>query len=140
LILVDGLNESADVKPATLRSELELLASRLPKRIKIAYSCRKVYWDNYIRPESELPKKLYYGSKEILLGRFSETEAEEAFRAYQNLYRFRGSFALLSAEFRYRITDPLMLRMLAEGYEDRELPSFAPAVLIFEAYESVQGS
>lgn len=135
LILVDGLNESADVRPATLRSELELLASRLPKRIKIAYSCRKVYWDNYIRPESEFPKKLYYGSKEILLGRFSEAEAEEAFRAYQNLYRFRGSYALLSAEFRYRITDPLMLRMLAEGYEERELPSFAPAVLIFEAYE-----
>jgi hypothetical protein len=135
LILVDGLNESCDLKPATLRSELESIASRLPQRIKIAYSCRKVYWDNYIRPESEFPKKLYYGSKEMLLGRFSPRETEEAFQAYQNLYHFRGSYATLSDEFRQRITDPLMLRMLAEGYEGKELPSFAPAVLIFEAYE-----
>ena len=135
LILVDGLNESGDVKPATLRSELESIASRLPQRIKIAYSCRKVYWDNFIRPESEFPRKLYYGSKEMLLGRFSPRETEEAFQAYQNLYRFRGSYATLSDEFRDRITDPLMLRMLAEGYEGKELPSFAPAVLIFDAYE-----
>lgn len=135
LILVDGLNESGDVKPATLRSELESLACRLPQRIKIAYSCRKVYWDNYIRPESEFPKRLYFSSKEVLLGRFSLHESEEAFHAYQSLYSFRGTYALLSGEFKERITDPLMLRMLAEGYQDKELPSFAPAVLIFEAYE-----
>jgi hypothetical protein len=135
LILVDGLNESLDLKPSTLRFGIEDLASRLPRSIKIAYSCRKVYWDNFIRNIAPISPSLYFGSKEFSLGRFSSAEAEDAFLAYQELYRFNGTYSALSSEFRQRITDPLMLRMLAEGYQGKELPSFAPAVLIFEAYE-----
>lgn len=134
LILVDGINETQKIPPAVLKSEIEGLARRLRGKVKIAYSCRKVYWDNYIASGEPLPTELYFGSKEFVLHKFSPEETEEAFRVYQELYGFRGTFLTLSSEFRERLSDPLMLRMLAEGYQGKPLPLFAPAVLIFDTY------
>ncbi|MES1243474.1 MAG: CHAT domain-containing protein [Acidobacteriota bacterium] len=134
VIFIDGLNESLDLKPSTLRFEIEDLGAKLPGTIKIAYSCRRVYWDNFIRNTSPLSKELYFNSKEIVLEHFSPREAESAFKSYQELYGFLGNYASLSSEFKLRIKDPLMLRMLAEGYAGKKLPDFAPAVLIFDTY------
>lgn len=135
LIMVDAINESKDREPSTLRFGIENLARRVPRSIKIAYSCRRIYWDTFIANAAPIDTNLYYGSQEFILHKFSQREAEKAFGVFQDLYRFRGSYVSLKAELQERITDPLMLRMLAEGYQGKELPSFAPAVLIFGAYE-----
>ena len=135
LILVDGLNESRAPRPPALRTEIERVASSLPDSIKIGYSCRKIYWDYFIHAGVPLSRNLYFGSKEFLLGRFSIAESEEAFGRFKEVYNFVGDYTALSSEFKERIRDPLMMRMLAESYQGKELPVFAPAVLIFAAYE-----
>lgn len=139
LILIDGLNESIQVEPLSLKADIEDLGGKLTSisSIKIAYSCRKVYWETYIKVNFPLPSELYFGSKEFILYHFSDNEAKLAFREYQKAYKFTGTYELLKDEFKKKIRDPLMLRMLAEGYEGKELPSFAPAVFIFEKYETV---
>jgi energy-coupling factor transporter ATP-binding protein EcfA2 len=135
LIMIDGLNESINIEPSDIKIEIEDIASRLPETIKIAYSCRTVYWNSYIRLNSPLPSSLYLDSKEFILHFYSEKETKKAFGLYQDLYKFEGTFDDLKDEFKEKIRDPLMLRMLAEGYQGNKLPSFAPAVKIFKHYE-----
>lgn len=135
LILLDGLNESFQIEPSDLKTEIEVLGSKLPNSIKISYSCRTVYWNSYIKVNSPISSTLYHDSKEFLLHHFSLDEAEKAFHNYQNLYKFEGVFNLLRDDIKRKIRDPLMLRMLAEGYQGKRLPSFAPAVKIFRNFE-----
>lgn len=135
LILVDAINESVQVSPTDLRMDIEDLASRLPPRIKIAYTCRRVIWDTFIKGMAPLPASLYYGSQEFILTLFSSAEAADAFLSYKRLYRLQGSYNSLAHELKEKTRDPLMLRMLAEGYRGKPLPDFAPAVLIFHEYE-----
>ena len=135
LIMVDGLNESVRIDPSDLKTEIEDLGTKLPRAIKIVYSCRTIYWESYIKVETPLLTPLYFGSKEFLLGKYSLKETKEAFEVYQSLYKFEGAFDLLKEEFKEKIRDPLMLRMLAEGYQGKKSPAFAPAVKIFRNYE-----
>ena len=135
LILIDGLNESRTLRRSTLRTELERLSSRLPSTVKIACSCRKVYWDVFLAHLAPLPRHLYFGSRGFILERFSEREAAAAFIAYARIFDLRSAFASLSHELKERLRDPLMLRLCAEGYRSKELPHFAPAVLIFSEYD-----
>ena len=135
LIMVDGLNESATIDPSVIKSDIDDLGNKLPKSIKIAYSCRTIYWNAYIKLDSRLSPKLYHDSKEFSLHFYSIEEAQDAFKLYQHLYEFDGTFDSLKEEFKEKIRDPLMLRMLAEGYQGESLPKFAPAVRIFKTYE-----
>lgn len=134
VILVDALNESSPIPPSVLKADIEGLGARFGRAIKLIYTCRKVYWDTHLAAGAALPSRLYFGAKEQVLGKFSLREARRAFEAYQGRYGFRGSFQALRKELQERLCDPLMLRMLAEGYQDRQLPEFAPAVLIFDSY------
>lgn len=133
LILIDGLNESITLTPLSLKAEIEQFVDNIPPTVKIAYSCRKVYWDYNI---GSLLSELYYGSKEFALTFFSEKEARIAFNYYKSRYKFKGTYEALCPDLKRKVRDPLMLRMLAEGYETKRLPEFAPAVLIFDKYEA----
>jgi GTPase SAR1 family protein len=135
LIMIDGLNESIKIDPSDLKIEIEDLGAKLPQLIKIVYSCRTVYWDSYIKVNTPISSALYYGSKEFILYFYSKKEAKRAFATYKDLFEFQGSFESLKNEFKEKIRDPLMLRMLAEGYQGKKLPAFAPAVKIFRYYE-----
>lgn len=135
LIVIDGLNESKRIDPSVLKGEIESLAPKLPKAIKIIYSCRAVYWKSYIQFE-DMDSPFYFDSKEFKLRYYSKKESALAFSVYQELFRFIGDFESLTVEFQEKISDPLMMRMLAEGYQRKKLPLFAPAVLIFKHYES----
>jgi hypothetical protein len=135
-IIIDGLNESMKIDPSDLKIEIEDLGTKLPKSIKIAYSCRSVYWNSYIKVNVPITSTLYHDSKEFILNFYSEFETRIAFDAYQKIYEFQGDFNSLKSEFKEKIRDPLMLRMLAEGYQRIKLPSFAPAVKIFKIYEN----
>lgn len=136
LILIDGLNEITSINPVDLKNEIDSLGKKLPANVKIAYSCRTVYWNSYIKIDSPISTALYHTSKEFILHFYSIKETERAFKAYQKLYEFVGAFNSLSEEFKKKIRDPLMLRMLSEGYQGTKLPSFAPAVKIFKSYEN----
>ncbi|MGD2088697.1 MAG: SIR2 family protein [Candidatus Aminicenantes bacterium] len=135
MVIIDGLNESTKIDPSDLKIEIEDLEAKLPKSIKIVYSCRTVYWNSYIKVNTPISSTLYYGSKEFILYFYSKIEAKRAFETYKNLFEFQGSFESLKEEFKEKIRDPLMLRMLAEGYQGKKLPTFAPAVKIFRSYE-----
>jgi hypothetical protein len=134
LIFIDALNESARMDALSLKSDIEDLASRLPSSIKIIYSCRQIYWDTYLTAYA-LPTALYFDSGEFTLNKFGTTESRLAFAEYQRVYCFLGAYESLADELRSKLRDPLMLRMLAEGYAGRNIPTFAPAVLIFDTYE-----
>lgn len=135
LAIIDGLNESMKIDPSEMKAEIEDLAAKLPQSIKIVYSCRTVYWDSYIKVNAPISLALYYGSKEFILYFYSKKEAKKAFAIYKNLFEFQGNYESLKNEFKEKIRDPLMLRMLAEGYQRKKLPTFAPAVKIFRNYE-----
>jgi len=135
LIMVDGLNESATIDPSVLKVEIEDFGNNLPKSIKVVYSCRIIYWNYYVKVYSPISRQLYLDSKEFLLHYYSSVETRNAFDLYQFLYKFEGSFDTLKEEFKDKIRDPLMLRMLAEGYQGSKLPLFAPGVKIFKIYE-----
>lgn len=137
LIIIDGLNESIQIDPSNLKGEIESLGAKLPETIKIVYSCRTVYWNSYIKINGLISSVLYHDSKEFQLHFFSEREANLAFAVYKKIYKYKGGFKSLKAEFKEKIRDPLMLRMLAEGYQGENLPSFAPAVKIFKTYEDL---
>lgn len=136
LIIIDGLNESAKIDPSELKSEIEDLGAKLPNSVKIIYSCRTVYWKTYINTtKTPISSALYHYSKEFQLHFYSERETGAAFAVYKNLYKFQGEYKPLNDELKNKIRDPLMLRMLAEGYMGHKLPQFAPAVKIFKNYE-----
>jgi len=135
LIIVDGLNESVKIVPSEIKSGIDDLGNKLPKSIKIAYSCRTIFWNSYVKVESPILTNLYHDSKEFLLHFYSLVEVQAAFNLYHQLYEFEGTFDSLKDEFKDKIRDPLMLRMLAEGYQGERLPTFAPAVKIFKKYE-----
>ncbi len=137
LIIIDGLNESISIDPSDFKIDIENLGAKLPGSIKIAYSCRTIYWNSYIKVNAPISSLLYHDSKEFLLHFYSESEAQLAFDVYKDLFKFRGVFNSLKDEFKEKIRDPLMLRMLAEGYQGEKLPTFAPAVKIFRNYEKV---
>lgn len=137
IILLDGINESP-YRPKQLKNEIEALGLFIAKhapRIKILYSCREIYWRSYIYTSSSWIPELYFDSQEFILGKYDSAEAKFAFDSYQRAFNFAGNFDNLKSEFKEKIRDPLMLRMLAEAYRGEKLPEFAPAVLIFEKYE-----
>lgn len=135
LIMIDGLNEATHLNPLQLKMDIEKIGEILPDSIKIVYSCRTVYWDTYIKSNAPLPVNLYHGSMEFLLYNYSEKETERAFCEYEKLFEFKGGFESLNKELKEKVRDPLMLRMLSEGYRNKQLPTFAPAVKIFKNYE-----
>lgn len=135
LILVDAINEAQTRNPEVLRTEIQGLAEQFPPEIKLIYSCRQVYWNLYLEGGQTLPRKLYFGSSAFILPEYSPTECQRAFEHYKQAYGLQGSFEELAVELRDKIRDPLMLRMLSEGYAGRALPAFAPAVLVFQTYK-----
>lgn len=136
LILVDAINEARHAHPTQFRYEIDSLAHSFPPRLKLIYSCRKVSWSVFLEGEQVLPGELYFGSAPFNLFRYSLGECAQAFDHYKETYRLTGAFSELPAELQEKLRDPLMLRMLSEGYAGRRLPTFAPAVLVFKAYKA----
>jgi hypothetical protein len=134
VIVVDAINESIRIDPLALKAEIEGISNFFPKSIKLIYTCRKVYWESHIQAQSTLPGEIYHDASVFVLGDFSDGEAREAFQRYQEVFSFSGSYDNLNEDLRKKAANPLMLRMLAEGYQGAELPSFAPAVQVFHRY------
>lgn len=131
-VLVDAINESLSVEPVSLRYEIEALAQEAPNNVKFLYSCRRVLWDNRIAAANDLLVPLYHEHKPFILGRFASEEAEQAYEAHRAAFALKSSYASMSPAAKEHVRDPLMLRFVCEAYRGLALPSFAPAVLVFQ--------
>lgn len=128
IVFIDAINEHKD-----MRQILEMtkgLIATYGEWTRIVISCRSHAWDllrkHMIR--IRLPVRLFYsypGNREpiVRLGSFSESEADLAFRRYQDRYGFQsGSFGTLQDQVREVLKDPLMLWLMAEAHQGKKLP------------------
>jgi len=131
LITIDAINESPTIDPLLIRCDIEDLADRLPDRVKLCYSCRKVYWDVNLSKKIDLPKPLYYNQSIFILTKYDLSETKVAYSSYKTFFNLQSKFEDLSEDTIQNLRDPLMLRLVSESYSNKHLPSFAPAVLVF---------
>lgn len=130
IILVDAINELAE-KAISVKSEIEEFFKKKWNNIKIVYSCRTYYWKNNLRNEYHNVLN-YFPSVE--LKHFDDKQLLEAYSKYKSLYSLSGDLNNTTVDFRNKLKDPLMLRLLSEGYQNRSIPAFAPAVKIYSEY------
>lgn len=134
IIMIDGINESSSIKPMDLRYEIEELVLSFPLRVKLIFSCRKVFWEANLNTYDDLPSQIYFGYRPYSLGRFSLSEAEKAYDNYKTFFGIKTNWSSLSKEMLDHIRDPLMLKFISQTYQYEYLPNFAPAALVFENY------
>jgi hypothetical protein len=130
LVLVDAINESCDV--AGLVQRIDRLPVDVFPWIKVIMTCRPQAWKQ-ARGKGVRSQRYYQvpGRNQIGvdLGRFTPQEAAEAYKVYQQIYRFQGPpFEKLSPILRSRLEDPLLLWMIAEISRDEPLPDEIPAL------------
>ena len=138
LIFVDGLDEFACEK-TSLQIELSDLVQKtsdLP--VKICVSCKSFDWDTFVidrgqtfnefakrifqlrdsvhRPEIISPPKAE--DVGVQIGEFSQEERDKAFQKYKIAYNLSGD---LIGDMAKECVFPLMLRFVAEAYQDGEL-------------------
>ncbi|HYC89782.1 MAG TPA: hypothetical protein VEO54_11265 [Thermoanaerobaculia bacterium] len=105
-----------------LLKRIHLLAGRLPGRnVRLIASCNSAAWSRIERGAPlRSDRALWCRSGDepfVLLGRFSDTERDEAYRAVYDLY---SELEQLPREVRERLRDPVLLRMTAEVYRGVE--------------------
>ena len=107
IIAIDGINESIAVAPGDIKGDIEELGARLPKEIKVIYTCRRVYWNVYISPLYRFPSSIYFQSKPFVLGNFSTKESKDAFLRYREVYAFIGEYNGLRNELKEKNPRPI---------------------------------
>jgi len=139
LFLFDAINEAKN--PLAVLTGIVDLARDISfvklkhLRIKVALSCRSESWkllkpsfkgDRYFYPEDE--------GIEVRLSRFSEEELPEVYENYRKNYGLQTPFDKLSDRMKSFIVDPFMLRLIADSYRERDLPTDPETRSVFEAY------
>jgi hypothetical protein len=140
VLIFDAINEfqrASQVGTAALLKQIDALVGRLPARgVKVVLSCRTVpwrqmsnlgqtqlFWHRYFQPadsqESQLLLLQFDGPAFAL--------AYEKYRAYFNLQTTRDE---LPASLQERLRRPLLLRMLAEAYQGRNVPAAQDALTL----------
>jgi len=134
VLIFDAVNEfrsSDHVGPGALLKRIDALAGRLPERnVRVVLGCSMPAWRHLERVEAtDLFWSRYFqpiqpGSGEPLLqlNIFTPQEFGTAYDRYRAYFHLRSTLAEVPAGLRERLRTPLLLRMTAEAYQDRDEP------------------
>ena len=137
LVVVDAINEFRN--PIELFRSLDYFVGEYSHRpLKLIVSCRTVIWDLIERQEN-MPFFVsdYYrveGRIGHLLEQFTVPELQSAYPRYAARYQLRSGYGDLSEYTIDKCRNPLILRLISETYEKREIPSDVPEFTVFEEF------
>jgi hypothetical protein len=144
VVLFDAINEfhyENTNRTADLLKNIDNLIGKCRfTNIKFILSCRTSTWNHLnLFGQTELNWGAYYpdGDERVLtLERFTTEEFEHAYPRYQEVFGLRSELSNLSERTKTRCQDPLLLRMTAEVYKDKDelIASNAPTVTVFKDY------
>lgn len=136
IIFLDAINESPN--PAKLKKDLaNFVHSNIGNKVKLYISCRDIDWEFFLGNNDRFLDHLYskkgrvFLKKDIKFDEFTEREFKEAWRLYKRMYALKGE---LSKRLKQICKHPLMLRFLAEGFEEQHLPMDIRRIEIFDQY------
>lgn len=145
IFIFDAINEfrGSDHEDTTVfLKRIDALVGHLPdQNVHLVLSCNKatwrqlerqgalkLFWSRYFQPAGEEEALLY-------LDRFTPEELETAYKRYQKSFNLQTPLAKLPVELHEQLRDPLLLRILAETYQNREVITYRNlASDIFQRY------
>jgi hypothetical protein len=145
IIFIDAIDEVVRV---SFQQELDDLVRRLKefKNIKICISCKSTIWPrfiNHLGNPTVLSLNLFSGDADLqnnqntpmlpgrVIKRFSDNRVTEMERRYRLHFKFEG---LLKNSVQERCKLPFMMRIVAEVYQDSDLPENADDFMLLSAY------
>lgn len=134
LIFIDGINEAKQRRLETIVAEIYECARDWPDQIKLIVSCRDVYWDYNVSEPVKAQRAYLFHGRADRLDSFSIKETETAYSVYANYFRLQTPLSAIASSTIEKLRHPLMLRMLAEAYQDQAVPNYVPAVRVFRLY------
>ena len=136
LILFDAINECINYPGLEIDSDGPLMLYKDIYRIfiepgytefKILFTCRNFTWKNLLMPVmSRQNPALFYNAGEeenTAVKGFTDSEVENAYRIYGELYQMKSPFEELPRGTTIRLKDPLVLKMACTNYLGHEFPS-----------------
>lgn len=150
VLFIDAINENAHGGALIQRID-DLISSTYPW-FKVVISSRPEAWKE-LKRGLHLSTHRYYSvagnpdfgvelqpfayvddSVGVQLPNFRSMELEQAYSKYQAAYNLQTPFELLSRDLRGLLNDPLNLKLIAETYKGREIPSSFKQGEIYEKY------
>lgn len=135
VIFFDAINECINYPDLQVDSDGPLMLYRDIYRIfiepgyqefKILFTCRNFTWKNLLMPEiARQNQELFYNAGEeesTAVKGFTDTEVENAYHIYGELYQMKSPFETLPRGTTIRLKDPLVLKMSCTNYLGREFP------------------
>ena len=136
LILFDAINECINYPGLEIDSDGPLMLYKDIYRIfiepgytefKILFTCRNFTWKNLLMPVmSRQNPALFYNAGEeenTAVKGFTDSEVENAYRIYGELYQMKSPFEELPRGTTIRLKDPLVLKMACTNYLGHEFPT-----------------
>ena len=136
LILFDAINECINYPGLEIDSDGPLMLYKDIYRIfiepgytefKVLFTCRNFTWKNLLMPVmSRQKQELFYNAGEeenTAVKGFTDTEVENAYHIYGELYQMKSPFEELPRGTTIRLKDPLVLKMACTNYLGHEFPA-----------------
>jgi hypothetical protein len=138
LLLLDAFNEHDQPEELLRTVNDDLILPFKYSWLKVVASCRSESWEQLRLMDIPSPNLYYHPDGELSarLTRFTEIELPEVYGLYQHSpkYNLQTDFQALSPQTQRLIEDPLMLRLVAEGYAGRAVPPDVGSRQVFERY------
>lgn len=144
IICIDAINENQDAKQL-LRNIDYMVESSLYPWLKVVITARTEAW-RIIHRGVQLAESFYYREKDedrigvemqsfsVELSPFTHEELEDAFEKYKHEYRIKSEYKQLPFLVRSAIRDPLVLRLVAETYQGKEIPHYIDVDDLYRKY------
>ena len=143
-IVVDGLNDVRSGRDGArqLLLAIDALVSRLPgAAVRVVVSCTQTAWRRMDRQEPlRLGWRRYHRTRDeadvLLLDRFTPEQTEAAYALYATRFALPVALADMPPAFRARLSEPVLLRLLAETLQGRAAPDLSADfdTLVFRRY------
>jgi hypothetical protein len=131
VLIFDALNEYRDgdhAGPEALLKNINVLVGHLPhQNVRLVLSCNTATWKQLERLGASLFESRYFqpapGESVLLLDLFTPAEFADAYERYRSYFHLQTPLAALPDALRERLRKPLLLRMLAEVWAGKEIPT-----------------
>ncbi len=140
-ILLDELSAFHDLGagPADLLRRVDALAASLHQNadldaVKLVLACRAHAWSLIELGGNNLNWQCYFGRAALAVDQFNAEERRAAFDVYRKHFQIKNAFDELSEEMRERFHSPFFLRLVAETWRERQIPSSDSGAQLFSEY------
>ena len=132
LIFIDAIDE---VTTNNFELELNDIIQKLinfPK-IKLCFTCKTYDWERFvnIKSQTSYTKEKLFKKTPFILDKFNNLELNEADSKYRETFKYSG---ILTENLKNEVELGIMLRILSEVYEGKELPDKFNELELFKEY------